>query len=73
MKYYINTNGKPWATESEVLPGSINDPLADIPEGIALWRLHYDLETKVLTIKYEGMTDSEAENQAHLDSIAQAQ
>lgn len=72
MKYYFNVNGRPWAKEQDVLPESTEDPLVEIPEGIALWRMNYNHENQTLTIQYEGMTDSEAEAQLTIDLASQS-
>lgn len=49
-----------WATD----PAYVIDPngvVADVPSDVATWRLSYDVEAQAVVIKFDGMTDAEAE------------
>jgi len=69
MKYNFYVNGTAWCDGKEEI---LEDHLVgEGPEGVALWRLSLDLETKKVIVKFEGMTEAEAE--AALDLELQAQ
>jgi len=69
MKYNFYLNGQSWcAGHEEILEDHL---VGEGPEGVALWRLSLDLETKKVIVKFEGMTEAEAE--AALDLELQAQ
>jgi len=69
MKYNFYVNGTAWCDGKEEI---LEDHLVgEGPEGVALWRLSLDLNTKKVVVKYEGLSDSEAEKQLDLDLQAQ--
>ena len=46
--------------------------IADCPD-VALWRLSYDLEAEEVVVRYEGMSEAEAEAQHRIDVDAEVQ
>jgi len=60
-KIYFNENGNYDLWENELGNPEYPDSLTEIPDDTALWRLSYDHDTSILTVKFSGMTDAQAE------------
>lgn len=65
---FDNLSGQFWAeNEADVTPGDPRAIVVEVPENVAAWRLLYNAQTGQVTVKYSGMTDSQAEAQQTID------
>lgn len=65
---FDNVSGQFWAeAPANVTPEDPRAVVVEVPENVAAWRLLYNPQTKQVTVKYSGMTDSEAEAQQTID------
>ena len=66
MKYDFYPDGQAWGPHSvEILEDHIT---VEVPEGIAAWRLSFDLKTQKVIIKYKDMNNTDADAQLHVDN-----
>ena len=73
--YYFNNKGEPCTPftvsgEEMVLKGRGIKAIA--PDGIESWRLSYNLSTKVVDVKYEGLSEEDAIAKKLEDETAEA-
>ena len=69
-KCYFGSDGMFDIWEDDIGNPEYPDSLTEVPSDTALWRLSYNHETSTLTVKHDGMTDTQAEEQLVIDSNA---
>ena len=69
-KCYFGSDGMFDIWEDDIGNPEYTDSLTEVPSDTALWRLSYNHETSTLTVKHDGMTDTQAEEQLVIDSNA---
>ena len=74
--YYFNNKGEPatpFTVSGEELVSKGLGIKALAPDGIESWRLSYNLSTKVVDVKFEGLSNEDAEVKLKTDSDILAQ
>ena len=74
--YYFNNKGEPatpFTVSGEEMVSKGRGIKAIAPEGIEAWRLSYNLSTKVVDVKFEGLSNEDAEVKLKTDSDTLAQ
>jgi hypothetical protein len=65
---FDNVSGQFWSEDpANVTPEDPRAVVVEVPEDVAAWRLSYNPKTEQVTVKYSGMTDSQAEAQQTID------
>ena len=74
--YYFNNKGEPatpFTVSGEEMVSKGRGIKAIAPDGIESWRLSYNLSTKVVDVKFEGLSNEDAEVKLKTDSDTLAQ
>ena len=74
--YYFNNKGEPatpFTVSGEEMVSKGRGIKAIAPDGIESWRLSYNLSTKVVDVKFEGLSNEDAEVKLKTDSDILAQ
>ena len=73
--YYFNNKGEPatpFTVSGEEMVSKGRGIKAIAPDGIEAWRLSYNLSTKVVDVKYEGLSEEDAIAKKLEDETAEA-
>ena len=73
--YYFNNKGEPatpFTVSGEEMVSKGRGIKAIAPDGIESWRLSYNLSTKVVDVKYEGLSEEDAIAKKLEDETAEA-